>query len=169
MKPDGEGEEQRLAPLSELIVATGGVVIDHEGEVTLRAEGGTFRKQGERVEIEPSEDVPVTVSGRIPGSELPFELTADSLTWSGRTLDAARPVIAITAPLLSKGGGVLTQPAALSARELHFDEKGLALTGDAELVGADASVIPLRVLAGKMLLSGDLPTEDDGPIWGDAI
>lgn len=169
LKPDGEGEERRLAPLSELIVATGGVVIDHEGEVTLRAEGGTFRKQGERVEIEPSEDVPVTVSGRIPGSELPFELTADSFTWSGRTLDAARPVIAITAPLLSKGGGVLTQPAALSARELHFDEKGLALTGDAELVGADASGIPLRVQAGKMLLSGDLRTEEDGPIWGDAI
>lgn len=159
---EGDGVVRtRLLPRAEVVVADGGVAVDHRGEVEVRIEGRTFRREGEQVTIEPEPDQPVTVRGRLPDSELPFELDAASFAWRGKKLSAVRPFLTLTAPLLSSTGGVVARPATVSADRLDLDETGLVLAGSAELVGTDPEGVPLRVRAGRMQLTGDLGNEDD--------
>ena len=110
-----------------------------------RRSGSLLPKPGERVHTH----------GRLPSSNVPFELDADEIVFSeGRRLEASTPRIVLENLMMPLEGEV--EKGALVARSelLSATEQTLELSGDVEVDAETASGVPWRMTAGRVLFEG---------------
>ncbi|MEM6568847.1 MAG: hypothetical protein AAF957_10580 [Planctomycetota bacterium] len=125
---------QRLEPRGSSLVAKGDVELSFRstpGEEPLKARNGDTLVilDGERGRMLAEKGKRVRVTGRLPGDEVPYTLTATTLWFTQKDLRANDPEIRFARSFsLRQFGGV--QIDILSALELFADEKTVTLTGD---------------------------------------
>lgn len=118
--------------------ALDGVTATLIGEQQLTVTGRNFRWSEETGGVvEPEPGTRMTAKGRLPKSELPFELTADLVRFTRTTLHAVRPLIDFEAEIqVPEGEDLKTgRVRKVTADNLVADETGALFSGQVHLTG----------------------------------
>jgi len=155
---EGEGDLRAKLLASEL-VATGDVEAHMSGDVELSGAGERLVVEGDGAgRLETTAGRRVSAWGRLADADLPYELTAKSILFDDRYLEADAPHIfvrAILLPFVAEGVPVEGFTEA-SGGVLRADPTGVLLERGAHVEGTDATGQRLVVDADTMRLSADL-------------
>jgi len=119
--------------------ALDGVTVKFIGEQTMTVIGRSFRwSEARGGKVEPEQGKRMMAKGRLPNSELPFELTADSMDFTRSSLHAVKPLIDFEAADIQTPVGEDVQTGSVrqvTAEHLVADENGALFSGAVQMKG----------------------------------